>query len=164
MFKRTKLRKEGIADVLQEYVVLRDNKKTIETRMKQLADEIKEYCTQYGTQDSNGSFYSENDSYAFGKQAKKKVTLDEENLIAYLKEKGITAPIKQKQYIDTEVLDKVLDNPDSGLSESEIEPFIKITTSYAVDIKVKEEMPEVEETQVALAADKKRKLFGGKKK
>ena len=67
-----------IETLLKDYAYLRDQEKLIRKRKEELAKEIKEYVTKNGAKDSKGSYYSENESFIYGSQAKKSIKIYED--------------------------------------------------------------------------------------
>ncbi len=153
-----------IGQLLSEYVNLRDNKKKIESRMKTLSEQIKSYAEQFGVKDDKGSYYAECDNYIYGKQCKKSVSFDEEKALTYFKDKGFDECIDTVEVINEEEVENLINNGD--ISFEDLESITKTKVSYAIDVKEKEEMPEVQQTEVPLVASKKARLVipkGGKK-
>lgn len=145
-----------IRTILDEYVTLREQKKTIEARMKQLADDIKARAEKDGQKDDKGSFYAENDGYIYAKQAKKSVSFDTEKALAFFREHNFDSCIDTVEVINEEQVEALVSS--GAITYAELEDIISTKVSYSVDVKVKEEMPVVEETTVALAASKKPRL------
>lgn len=152
-----------IQSLLEEYDSLRERKKTIEERMKKLADQIKDYAEKNGVKDDKGSFYAQNESFIYGKQCKKSVSFDKEKAISYLKEQGFDDCIDTVEVIVEAAVEERINTGD--ISYEDLEGITTTKVSYAVDIKKKEEMPEVQQTTVSLAASKKPRIApkGGKK-
>lgn len=152
-----------IGTLLAEYDSLRVQKKTIEDRMKVLSDQIKAYAEKNGVKDDKGSFYAEDEQYVYGKQCKKSVSFDLEKALAFFKEHGYTECIDTVEVINEDAVEGLINTGD--ISFEDLESITNTKVSYAIDIKKKEEMPVVEQTEVPLAASKKTRLIpkGGKK-
>lgn len=161
--KTTKEVQLPIEALITEYDSLRGQKKTIEDRMKYLSDLIKAHAEKTGVKDDKGSFYAENDSYVYGKQCKKSVSFDKDKAIAYFKDKGYDECVDTVEVINEDAVECHVNNGDISLEDLEAITVTKVT--YAIDIKKKEDMPVVEQTEVPLAASKKTRLVpkGGKK-
>lgn len=152
-----------IEKLLEEYSNLREQKKTIEERMKYLADQIKANAETMGVKDDKGSYYAENEQYVYGKQCKKSVSFDTDKALSYLKNHGYDECIDTVEVINEEAVEGRINSGD--ISYEDLESITNTKVTYAVDIKKKEEMSEVEETAVPLAASSKTRLVpkGGKK-
>ena len=137
------LPQQSINDKVQEYYRLREESKTIKSRMDTLAKEIKEYASKNGVKDDKGSFYCDNGSFMFGQQAKKSVTFVVDKALAFFKSNGLFDAVNTTEVIDEEAVERYINEG---------------KTTYAIDLKKKEDMPVVEETTVAIAASKKPKL------
>ena len=152
----------SIDSLLAEYDKLREEKKTIEAQMKKLSEDIKDYAEKNGVKDDKGSFYAENPFFTFGKMAKKSVSLVQDKAIAFFKKKKLTEAIKTVEVIDEDAVERYI--KDGKITFEELESITETKVTYAIDIKKKEELPQVEETTVQLSASKKPKLNvkGGK--
>lgn len=143
----------SIQRILDEYFALRGEEKRIKSRLTYLSGEIKKYAEDNGVKDDKGSYYSENESYVFGKQAKKQVSFDVEKAITFLKAKGFSDCVKTREIIDEDAVEAHINSGD--ISYDELEGITVTKVTYAVDVRQKEEMPEVEQTTVSIAASKK---------
>lgn len=152
-----------IGTLLAEYDSLREQKKKIDERMKYLADQIKANAEKVGVKDDKGSFYAEDENYVYGKQCKKSVSFNEEKALSYFKENGFEDCITTVEVVNEEAVEEHINTGD--ISYEDLESITNTKVSYAVDIKKKEGMPVVEQTEVPLAASKKTRLVpkGGKK-
>lgn len=152
-----------IRAMLEEYCSLRDKKKTIEDRMKQLANDIKARAEKDGQKDDKGSFYAEKDGFSYAKVAKKSVSFDAEKALDFFRENGLDSCIRTVEVIDEEAVEACVTSGD--ISYEDLESITVTKTSYSVDVKKKEDMPVVEDTTVELAASKKPRLVpkGGTK-
>lgn len=151
-----------IGNILSEYDALREQKKIIESRMKTLAEQIKEHAQSKGVKDDKGSYYAESNGFVYGKQAKKSVSFDKDKALDFLKERGFEDCIDTVEVINEDAVETHINNGD--ISYEDLEDITVTKVTYAVDLKKKEEMPVVEETEVPLAASKKPRLIprGGK--
>lgn len=150
--KKAESKEKLIEGYVQEYNKLREEKSIIEKRLKKLSETIKEYASENGVKDKNGSFLCENDTFIFGAQSKKSVSLNEEGMISLCKEKGLNNAVAVKEYIDKDVLDKYIDSGD--ITREEVESLSSISVSYSVVVKAKESIPQVEECK-AVASRRK---------
>lgn len=147
-----------IAEQVKQYAALRQQAATIKTQMDKLATSIKEYASTNGTKDDKGSFYSETDTYTFGKQAKKSVKFDPETAIKFFKDNKMTEAIDTVEVVNEAAVEKLIG--EGKLSFEDLESITTTTTSYAIVVTAKEVMPEVEQAEASLpvAASKKPKL------
>ena len=145
-----------IGSLLEEYYSLREQKKTIEDRMKYLADQIKANAEKVGVKDDKGSFYAEDEQYVYGKQCKKAVSFDKDKAIEYFKNHGFDECIDTVEVINEEAVEGRINTGD--ISFEDLESITNTKVTYAIDIKKKEEMPVVEQTEVPMAASKKTRL------
>lgn len=150
------LPQQSIDDKVQEYYRLREESKTIKSRMDTLAKEIKEYASVNGAKDDKGSFYCDNGSFMFGQQAKKSVTFVVDKAIEFFKSHGLHEAVKTVEAIDEEAVERYIN--DGRVTFDDLESITQTKVTYAIDLKKKEDMPIVEETTVAMAASKKPKL------
>lgn len=153
----------SIGAMLSEYDSLREQKKKIEDRMKYLADQIKANAEKVGVKDDKGSFYAEDEQFIYGKQCKKSVSFNQEKALSYFREHGYDDCITTVEVINEEAVEGRINTGD--ISFEDLEDITTTKVSYAIDLKRKEEMAEVEQTEVAMAASKKSRLVpkGGKK-
>ena len=153
-----KIRKkeENIDELVVQYDKLRMESKTIKTRMDELAKKIKEFALTNGVKDDKGSCYCENESFIFGATSTKKTKLDEESMVDICKKKGLSDCLKVVTTLDYDALDKAISTGD--ITQEEIENNVKVTTTYAVLVKVKESVSDVEEVKIAASSKPRRKL------
>lgn len=150
------LPQQSIDAKVQEYYRLREESKTIKSRMDTLAKEIKEYANKNGVKDDKGSFYCDNGTFQFGQQAKKSVTFVLDKALEFFKSHGLTDAVKTVEAIDEEAVERYIN--EGRVTFDDLESITQTKVTYAIDLKKKEDMPVVEETTVAMAASKKPKL------
>ena len=150
------LPQQSINDKVQEYYRLREEAKTIKSRMDILAKEIKDYAGVNGVKDDKGSFYCDNGTFMFGQQAKKSVTFVVDKALAFFKSNGLVDAIKTTEVIDEDAVERYIN--EGRITFDDLESITQTKVTYAIDLKKKEDMPVVEETTVAMAASKKPKL------
>ena len=152
-----------IGAMLSEYDSLREQKKKIEVRMKYLANQIKANAEKVGVKDDKGSFYAEDEQFIYGKQCKKSVSFNQEKALSYFRDHGYDDCITTVEVINEEAVESRINTGD--ISFEDLEDITTTKVSYAIDLKRKEEMSEVEQTEVPIAASKKSRLVpkGGKK-
>lgn len=155
--KVEKFPKQSIDDMVQEYFLLREQSKTIKSRMDALAKEIKNYASENGVKDDKGSSYCDNGAFMFGQQAKKSVSFVKDKAIEFFKTHGLLDAVKITEVIDEDAVEKYIN--EGAITFDDLESITETKTTYAIDLKKKEEMPVVEETTVQMAASKKPKLL-----
>lgn len=144
-----------IESFVSEYNELSKKSKLIDERKKFLSDAIKNYAQSNGSKDDKGSFYCESPYFTFGAQCKKSVSLDEDKAMDFLESKGFTECIRTVPKVDEVALEKRVSQGD--ITQEEFESITKTKTTYAVTVKpieTAEEMPEVQQTQVAASKKK----------
>lgn len=144
---------QPISSLLLEYDKLRQEKKIIEDRMKKLSDKIKDYAEAHGNKDDKGSYYAENNEFIFGKQCKKSVSFNKDKALSYFKEHNYDECIDTVEVINEKAVEDRINSGD--ITYEDLEDITDTKVTYAIDIKKKEEMPTVEQKDVALAASKK---------
>lgn len=144
-----------IDEALIEYERLRDESKRIKSRMDVLSKSIKDYAEKNGTKNDGGSFYAENDEFVFGKQARKSVSFNEEKAIEFLENKGLDKCVEVVKKINEEAVEKAVS--DGDITFEELESITTTSVTYAIDVKRKEEMSDVEQSEILLAASRKPK-------
>jgi hypothetical protein len=141
---------QSIESMLSEYDKLREEKKRIDDRMKVLSSDIKDYAEKHGTKNDTGSYYSETEAFSFGKQAKKSVSFDEPKALSFLKNHSFTECIETKEVINEKAVENRVAKGD--ISYADLEDITVTKVTYAIDIKKKDELPEVQETSATLMA------------
>ena len=145
--------KEQMDSYVEEYNRLNEEIKVIDKRKKELAGFIKDYAEKHGSKDDKGSFYCENDSFIYGKQAKTSI-VPRENICATLNTMGFSDCIKVVETPNREMIDKYHD--EGALTDENIKELFEVKQNTpSVYVKRKEEMPEVEQTTVKKAACRK---------
>lgn len=153
--KITSFPQQSIDSKVQEYYRLREEAKTIKSRMDSLAKEIKEYANANGVKDDRGSTYCDNGAFLFGQQAKKSVSFVKDRAIEFFKTRGLHNAIKITEVIDEDAVEKYIN--EGFISFEDLESITETKVTYAIDLKKKEDMPVVEETVLQMAASKKPK-------
>lgn len=129
--------------LLREYNDVREQEKFIKKRKEELSKEIKEYVTKNGSKDSKGSYYSENDKFVYGSQAKKSIKINEDKAKSYFESRGLINEVMSTiEIVDEEKIEHLI--AQGILSPEDIENIVDIKVSYSLDVKVKEDIVEVE--------------------
>lgn len=147
----TRFKVDDINSAVSEYYALRERKKVIDARMKSLSERIKSYSQSHGATSDTGSYYCENDTYYFGSVSKKSVSLDQEKALQYLKSHGMEDAIKSVEVVDEQVLEQYI--ADGSITAKDIESISSVKSTYSLDVKKKEEVPDIQ--QVPLAASRR---------
>lgn len=147
--------KSDIGKFAQEYDEISSQIKILDARKKELAAILKEGAIQYGTKDDKGSSYVEVNGYMAGNVSKVSMSLDQTKGVEYLEKKGLgdLVDVVEVKTINEERLEKAVG--ENRLTLDEVESFTEKKVSYQVSVKAVEEMPEVEQSELALAAKKK---------
>lgn len=145
----------SIESKVKEYDGLREESKIIKKRTDDLAKEIKEYAENNGVKDDKGSFYCDLGGYLFGKQAKKSVSFKKDEAIEFFKTKKLFDAVKIIETIDEDAVEKYIS--EGNITFEDLESITETKVTYAIDLKKKEDMPEVEEVTLQMAASSKPK-------
>lgn len=147
--------KKDIGDCVKEYAELSKQIKVLTDKKNLLSAKIKEGAVKFGTLDDKGSSYLEVDGYIAGNVSKVSMSLDQEKGVEYLEKKGLgdLIDVETVKTINEERLEKAVG--DKRLTLKEVETFTSKKQTYQVSVKAVEEMPEVEQSNLALAASKK---------
>lgn len=147
----------SIKDKVSEYSTLRNQAKIIKERMDSIAKDIKTYLTNTVQADAKGSYYSEDDNFIFGNQAKKSIKLNEERAVNYFTGKGILESVTDTKIVINE--DKVSKLVEQGvISQEDLETLVDTKVTYSIDIKEKKKEEAPVEVQVVASTKPKRKL------
>lgn len=137
----------------KEYALISGQIKTLEARKKKLADLIKKGAEKFGVKNDKGSFYLEKGGLSMGKVCKKSYSINEELAIPYLKEYGLKSCIDTVEKVNGDRLNKAVSSGKIDLST--VESFTNEKVSYSVSVVEVETMPEVEQSELKMAARKK---------
>lgn len=138
--------KSTVEKMVAEYVALRHEEKRIKDRKAVLSDAIKSYSLSNGVKDENGSFYSDCDSYTYGAQCKKSVKFDDEKAALFFQSKGFEDCVKLVPQIVESAVEKRFS--DGDITAEELDSITSTSTSYAVTVKEKEVVPDVQQSYV----------------
>ena len=133
-----------VEKMVAEYVALRHEEKRIKDRKAFLSDAIKSYSLSNGVKDENGSFYSDCDNYTYGAQCKKSVKFDDEKAALFFQSKGFEDCVKLVPQIVESAVEKRFS--DGDITAEELDSITKTSTSYAVTVKEKEVVPDVQQS------------------
>ena len=146
---------EDIGKMGREYADLSAQIKQLEEKKKALADKIKSGAEQFGVKDDKGSFYLENDTLVMGKVAKKSFKIEQDTAVKTLEAMGLGDVVDEVvvRTVNEDKLQKAVQ--DKRLTMDVVRAFTKESVSYSVLVKEKEVMPEVEQTNLKVARNKK---------
>lgn len=151
--KATSYTQADIGRFAGEYAELSKQIKALEEKKKNLSELIKAGAEQFGTKDDKGSFYLEVNGYVAGKIAKMSMSIDQDAAVPFLKKKGLADVIDKIETVNQERLEKAVGA--KRLTLNDVESFTNKKVSYQVSVKELEEMPEVEQSNLAPAAKRK---------
>ena len=145
--KKTTVVARSVEDLVYELTVLKDRKKDIEKREKELKDQLGQILEVEGIKDSKGSFKLVVGDKLAQKQARKSVKLNREKAEEFFKSIGIWEEvIEVKEEINEDFVEQAL--LAEKFTMEELEKITDIKVSYAIVINdykpEEEEMPEVQ--------------------
>ena len=146
--------KKDLALMASKYNEISLQIKVLEEEKKALSDKIKEGAEKLGVKDDCGSYYLDSDNYIMGKVASKSIKIDQTKAVEVLKKKGLSSCVDTItiETVNEEKLEQAVSKKEITLEE--VEEFTDIKVSYKVSVKKKEEMPEVEQSRLAVAKKK----------
>lgn len=145
--KKTKVVARSVDDVVYELTALKDRKKDIEKREKELKEQLGQILEGEGIKDSKGSFKLVVGDKLAQKQARKSVKLNREKSEEFFKSIGIwDEVIEIKEEINEDSVEQALLAEKFTMEELEDITDIKVTYAIVInDYKPEdEEMPDVQ--------------------
>ena len=138
----------------QEYDDVSKQLKVLTDRKKVLSEQLKKGAEELGSKDDKGSYYCNTDSFVFGKQAKKSVTINLEKAIPFLRKKHLDSLIHEEVVysIDKDELQDAVS--EGSLTVDDVKSITDVEVSYSVSVKAREEVPEIEQTTLVAAKRK----------
>ena len=145
--KKTTVVARSVEDIVHELTVLKDRKKDLEKREKELKGQLGTILEGEGVKDSKGSFKLVVGDKLVQKQARKSVKLNREKAEEFFKSKGIWEEVIEiKEEINEDLVEQAL--LAEKFTMEELEKITDIKVSYAIVINdykpEEEEMPEVQ--------------------
>lgn len=145
--KKTTVVARSVEDIVYELTVLKDRKKDIEKREKELKEQLGTILEGEGVKDSKGSFKLVVGDKLVQKQARKSVKLNREKAEEFFKSIGIWEEVIEiKEEINEDFVEQAL--LAEKFTMEELEKITDIKVSYAIVINdykpEEEEMPEVQ--------------------
>lgn len=138
---------DDVARMAAEYKEISEQMKVLDTKKKELADKIKEYSEKLGVKDDVGSFYLECGDYITGKVARVSMSIKQDEAVKVLEAIGLGDVVDETvtKTVNEQRLEQAVAEKRCTLKT--VEGFTEKKTTYAVDVKKKEEMPEVDTSQ-----------------
>ena len=154
-FTKPEVTAKEILSLGKEYSEISAQIKILTDRKKELSDLIKKGAEKFGVIDDKGSYYLEDDNFILGKVAKKSFKLNQDKAVETLKSMDLGDVIdKVTTYIVNE--DRLTQAvADKRITLDEVKSFTDIKTDYSVSVKVKAEVPEIEQSTLMAARKKK---------
>lgn len=145
-----------ISDVEQmavDYHSVSETIKALTSKKSSLSDTLKKCAMDLGNKDDKGSYYVGAGSYEVGAVCKHSIKLNSEKAIAFCNKRGFSNVIKKRvvEEIDEEALTTLFN--DGEITEEELKSLTDEKIDYSVSVKLKEEMPAVEQ----IAASRKKR-------
>lgn len=146
---------KDVFEMGREYSELSSQKKRIEERMTFLSTQIKDGAAKFGVKDDKGSHYLENESFLLGRVAKKSFSFNQERAVQTLEASGLgdVVDVITVKQVNEEKLTTAVSQ--GRIAINVVEGFTDVKTTYAVTVKSKEAMPEVQTGDLSAAASKK---------
>lgn len=144
----------------REYIKLREQKKLIDARMKELSATLKQQAETFGSKNDSGSYVYDSGRYIVSKVAKKSISFNTEKALSFLKNHGLSDAIVSVETIDESVVEKYV--ADGTITYADLEDITTSSVSYAVDIQEKEEVVSEVTKSTAIAASNRRRFHAKK--
>lgn len=136
----------NVEDIVSELTVLRERKKDIEKREKELKEDLGVILEREGIKDSKGSFKLIVGDKLAQKQARKSVKINRDKAEEFFKSIGIWEEVVEiKEEIKEEYVEQAL--LAEKFTVDDLENITDVKTTYAIvltDYKPEEDMPEIE--------------------
>lgn len=136
-----------IGILVAEYNSLREQKKSIESQMAKVSADLKSYAEKNGTKDDKGSYYVEYGDYMIGKQARKSISFDVPKAVTFFRKHGIPECVDTIEVINSDAVEQAIN--EGIISVEDLEKITETKISYSIDVRAREEITDVQETQVA---------------
>lgn len=152
---KTQMTQEDVGRLAKEYSEISAQMKVLDERKKELATLIKEGADKFGTEDDKGSKYLEVGGFVAGRIAKVSMSLDQTKGVEFLEAKGLgdLIDVETVKTINEDRLEKAVG--EKRLTLADVDSFTNRKTQYQVSVKAVEDLPQVEQSNLALAAKNK---------
>lgn len=141
---KTKIPTRSVEDIVEELVKLKERKKDIEKREKQLKKDLETILVHEGLKDSKGNISMIVGNRLAQRQARKSVKIDKEKAEQIFKERNLwDKVVKIEEVLDEDAIEQLF--IEGKLSPEDLESITKTKTTYAIIIKdyKQEEMPTI---------------------
>ena len=145
----SKLTEQQVLTLARQYHELRKQKNDIDARMKELAVDIRAYAVENAPKDDNGNQYIDKNGFVLGQQVTKRVKLDEERALAYLKDRGYLEAISHVEVVDQDVLSSLVASGDVSFDDISAMTDVSVTEKIRVTYtEPEEEMPTIQTSRL----------------
>ena len=153
-FEKSILSVEDYIKLGKDYDELSAQIKELTARKNELSAKIKEGAEKFGVKDDKGSFYLESDEFILGKVCRKSMKLNQSKAKDTLESLGVGDVIDEvtTYTVNEDRLNQAVQ--DGRVSIDTVRSFTDVKVDYSVSVKVKESMPEVEQSSLMAAKRK----------
>ena len=153
-FEKPILSVEDYIKLGKDYDELSAQIKEHTARKNELSAKIKEGAEKFGVKDDKGSFYLESDEFILGKVCRKSMKLNQSKAKDTLESLGVGDVIDEvtTYTVNEDRLNQAVQ--DGRVSIDTVRSFTDVKVDYSVSVKVKESMPEVEQSSLMAAKRK----------
>ena len=150
-FEKSILSVEDYIKLGKDYDELSAQIKELTARKNELSAKIKEGAEKFGVKDDKGSFYLESDEFILGKVCRKSMKLNQSKAKDTLESLGVGDVIDEvtTYTVNEDRLNQAVQ--DGRVSIDTVRSFTDVKVDYSVSVKVKEYMPEVEQSSLMAA-------------
>lgn len=147
--------KETLFSMGEQYAVAAEESKKYDGLKKKLSDKIKEGVAKLGVLNDKGSSYIESDTLILGRVAKVSQSFNVEKAVEVLTAAGL------QDCIDTVTTQSVNEDrlaaavQEGRITMDMVKSFTDTKTTYSVSVQRKTAMPEVKQSDLAMAASRK---------
>lgn len=141
---KTKIPTRSVEDIVEELVKLKERKKDIEKREKQLKEDLEIILVHEGLKDSKGNISMIVGNRLAQRQARKSVKIDKEKAEQFFKERNLwDKVVKIEEVLDEDAIEQLV--IEGKISVEDLETITNVKTTYAIIIKdyKQEEMPTI---------------------
>lgn len=139
---KTKIPTRSVEDIVEELVKLKERKKDIEKREKQLKKDLEIILVHEGRKDSKGNTSMIVGNRLAQRQARKSVKIDKEKAEIFFKARNLWDKVSRiEEVLDEDAIEQLF--IEGKISAEDLETITDVKTTYAIIIKdyKQEEMP-----------------------
>lgn len=139
---KTKIPTRSVEDIVEELVKLKERKKDIEKREKQLKKDLETILVHEGRKDSKGNTSMIVGNRLAQRQARKSVKIDKEKAEIFFKARNLWDKVSRiEEVLDEDAIEQLF--IEGKISAEDLETITDVKTTYAIIIKdyKQEEMP-----------------------